>query len=396
MKVAMNVFFFLGLSLQVFALDYFSVAPENMKSFVQKCARLPSTGQMKSEIKHLLKARQHKMPSLKDWGLSSFDSPVPVSLNIKSVVLDGFKMYNLNPYDLEVISRLTMHRAAAHPIWKDDYTIDQKEIDGVTQIRRKCLTATCKERGLDVPVNLSSINSTPRCSDALCASQKIFGEEQGAKILWAYLKFGSNLSPYSDVNADPSGFDKETLNAALSAIEAVPEHLRDSTKDGFYRFLKGKTLAIYKDYKDEEVIANAQGAVFDPIGDYSFNEKVYIFTHELGHRSAHLHKNFLDDSDEWKKATGWQVGADKKPFNNRQHGWISKYAKTRPGEDYAETYALYRFNPKRLKQISPERYQFMKEQVFKNIEYDQNICKGQTNASEAPTVESSKKYRGSK
>lgn len=153
---------------------------------------------------------------------------------------------------------------------------------------------------------------------------------------------------------------------------------------GFYRFSKGETLAKYA---YDNVIADAYGAVFDGIDNYNFNEKVATITHELGHRSAYLNKNNLDESAAWENASGWQTGADEKPFNNRMTGWVSDYAKTNPREDYAETYTLYRFNPRRLKQVSPERYQFMKEQVFKGIEYDQNICQGQINT-EATSAES--------
>ena len=355
---------------------------------MRKCPGVPNDAQMQTEINSMLKTRQQKpTPTWKDRFLSLFGHSIPINSNIKSVSLDGFRMSDLNPYDLEVISRLTMDRDSARSFWKSLYPIEQKQINGVTQIQRKCLTATCVDRGL-VTRSLSAKNSNPTCSDALCASQRIFGEKRGVKILWAYLKYGTNLSPYSDVNADPTGFDQVTLNAALLAMSAVPDHLKDATiKDtGFYRFLKGSSLAIYG---DSNVLANANGAVFDGMDRISFSEKIATFTHELGHRSAYLNRNNLDDSEAWRTASGWQSRADRRTINNSTRGWVSRYAKTNPAEDYAETYTLYRFSPARLKQISPKRYEYMKVHVFKGIEYDQNICQGQIK-SRATSVESSK------
>lgn len=361
MKILGSLLIFV-FSFQAYSLDQFSVTSDEMNTFVQKCVKLPSGDEMKKEIARLLQERKRKpTPTWRERFWSLFGYALPTNANIKEVSLDGLKMSDLNPYDLEVISRLTMHRDAARPFWKDDYVVDQKEVNGVTRIQRSCLTITCKKRNIEIPVDLSSFNSKPPCSDALCASQKIFGDEKGVQILWAYLKYGSNLSPYSDVNADPGGFDGETLRAILASMEAVPEHLREAElqDSGFYRFEKGKTLAIYGGWNT--TIANANGAVFGLIDEQNFNEKVYIFTHELGHRSSYLDKKDFDESDEWKRITGWQIDSDRKSYNNRTTGWVSEYAKTRPGEDYAETYALYRLNPSRLKQISPERYQFMKE-----------------------------------
>ncbi len=370
------------------ALNHFSVSPKTMNAFVQKCVSVPSNEEMKAEINQMLQERQQKPnPNWKERFQSLFGKTLPTTANLKEVQLDGLKMTNLNPYDLEVISRLTMHNDASRSLWKDEYPVEQTQVNGAVKIQRKCLTSTCQSRKLEKPFDLTSFNSAPNCSDAGCAAQKIFGKEKGTKILWAYLKYGTNLSPYSDVNADSKGFDDGTLKAILAATAAVPEHLhaaavRDS---GFYRFKKGMTLAMYGD--GGSTIANAAGAVFDSIDEFSFSEKVYIFTHELGHRAAYQDNDDLDDSEEWHKATGWKVRSDKSTSNKSQKGWVSGYSKTNPREDFAEVYSLYRFDPRRLKKISPERYQFMKEKVFRGIEYDQDLCKGTGELTPAPESE---------
>lgn len=365
MKLILTISLLIFAGIQAFALNSFSVTSERMNAVLKECQKEINIENMKSEIIHILKKKQKKMAS-------NF-------INRVNVQLDGLNMDSINKIDLELIKSLTIHKDSTDWIWKNDYTSIQNKINGVIYIKRKCSTTTCKKRGLDFPTDLSRFNSIPNCSDALCSAQKIFGDVQGIKILWAYLKYGLNLSKFSDVNADPSGFDDETLNAILIAADMTPNHLKNIVLKNtyFYRFLKGYSLSIYGN--NNNVIANAFGTVFDPIDQFNLAEKVYIFTHELGHRSENLNNKNLVESKSWKIATNWKLGLDKKYVNNWQNGLVSKYAKTSPGEDFAESYTLYRFDPNLLKQISPERYQFMKVQVFKNIEYDQNLCTGQIN-----------------
>lgn len=52
-------------------------------------------------------------------------------------------------------------------------------------------------------------------------------------------------------------------------------------------------------------------------------------------------------------------------------GFVSSYAHTNLFEDFAETYAIYMTNPDLLQFVSPEKYEFMQEQVFGGVEYGQ-------------------------
>jgi hypothetical protein len=55
--------------------------------------------------------------------------------------------------------------------------------------------------------------------------------------------------------------------------------------------------------------------------------------------------------------------------NDDTESFISGYAKTNPLEDIAESITAYRFNPKKLKELSPERYKYLKDRVFMGVEY---------------------------
>jgi hypothetical protein len=49
--------------------------------------------------------------------------------------------------------------------------------------------------------------------------------------------------------------------------------------------------------------------------------------------------------------------------------FVSGYAATNPAEDFAESVSGYRFNPKRLQAIAPEKYEFLKQTVFDGLEF---------------------------
>ncbi|MBN1921594.1 MAG: hypothetical protein JW892_10135 [Anaerolineae bacterium] len=81
-------------------------------------------------------------------------------------------------------------------------------------------------------------------------------------------------------------------------------------------------------------------------------------SHEVGHN---VHNNVMSAEmrDAWKEIS--QASADDE--------YVSDYAKTKVQEDFAETYAFYMLDPEALNEISPEKYEFMREHVFDGKEY---------------------------
>ena len=55
---------------------------------------------------------------------------------------------------------------------------------------------------------------------------------------------------------------------------------------------------------------------------------------------------------------------------------ISFYGNRGPYEDFAESYVMYRFDPKRMKDEFPKRYNFMLHNLFDGLEYTENLCEG--------------------
>lgn len=354
------VLFIAFLSLPAYSLEQFSVSKSEMTQFKEACTQSQDKAEIVKEVYYLLlNKRSNNDKNIKNKitkALSFFSKS-----KTKNINFDGMMLTDFPAYDLEVLNILTIHSFAKYDFSRSDYPIEKRIVGDTTYIKRNCESLTCKDRNLKNVFSLEKYSDNSACKDVLCASKKIFGENKGPKILWAYLKYGITLSSFVDVNGDPEGFDEDTIDAIIMALKITPVHLQEATTQGaiFYRFLKGQTLAIYG--QNNGIIANAFGSVFDAIDKYSTAEKIYIFTHELGHRAEGYKSQHLEKSDEWKSIS-------------KSDNAVSLYSKTSATEDFAETYALYRLNGKRLKETSPLKYKFMKERVFEGTEYLSNSC----------------------
>ena len=338
-------------------LDGFSVNSEQMQAFTRACVHLPSEKEIQNEIEKW--TQDQKENSDRQF----------------SIILDGFPLQKITQSEFEALRTLTIPREA-HGLLKDQYRFSLKVENKVAVIERACISKACRKDGLDKKFDLSSFHKkdAPTCKNTLCAAQHIFGHTKGLLILWAYLKFGTNLSPLSDLNADPKGLSLESLKAILAAAMLVPEHLKKVAlqSSGFFRYRKGTTLSFYEGRK---VVANSFGGVFDPIDHLSFTEKIYFFVHELAHRARLIRQPALDESSDWMKVAGWKNESQPQDQVNKG-AWVSKYARANAFEDFAETYSLYRLDPERLKKASEAKYEFMRDHVFEGIEYSKNLCSG--------------------
>jgi hypothetical protein len=357
---------------------YFSLDTDGVAPFVRQCGQLPAMEDMKAQIPSLLLVHADKFLHDKKWKF--FGLSLPVTARLRDVSLNGFRLADMTADEITIFSQLTAYRESSLWFLADQYPVNVQFNKNEIQIERKCLTLTCQDRHLENAFGLAQFNGSSPCSDIYCAVQRVFGEPKGLYILWAYLKYGENLSPWSDVNADPAGFDVQTLKDLFVAFQAIPWHLRGRALEdnGFYRFYHGKNLALYGPHR---VLANSAGAVFDGIDDFDDNMKIYIFTHELGHRTSMVNGSALEDADEWRRVTGWHKDPHGDLVNLSLDGWVSEYAKKTPSEDYAETYALYRLRPAELLKRSLQRYEYMKHNVFEGIEYTSDLCRGGRNAS---------------
>jgi hypothetical protein len=214
----------------------------------------------------------------------------------------------------------------------------------------------------------------PHCEKVLCAMEKIWGEELAQKILYIHLKHNFNSSELAFDNSDQ--FTLDEINDVILALEDLPPHLRPlgNNNQRLTHFKRGYTL---KAYGDDPVVANAVIMLFDLWNEESPVKRQYTVFHEMAHNISNKLEN-MDESQKWLSLSQWVKKGDDWSASNKAC-FISKYGKDSPWEDYAEVISAYRYNAKELKKRCPEKYHFLKENVFQSIEYiDAKFCSMET------------------
>ena len=100
------------------------------------------------------------------------------------------------------------------------------------------------------------------------------------------------------------------------------------------------------------------------------DEMLDTIVHEIGHNAqAHLETMQPEFANTWTNIhnNSWVA------FSENGMGFVSDYARTNRFEDFAESYCSYIRDPDLLKFVSPEKYNFMKENVFSNEIYFQDL-----------------------
>lgn len=246
------------------------------------------------------------------------------------------------------------------------------------------LTTATNFFGEPDPERQKTFNS--KCKKVECAVKEIFGPKSGVQLLFMHQKFGMNGSHLTKVNR--SSWKTSELDNVLLTLTDFPPGIFPAEENRFLTHFKRGYLPIYA---SENTIANASIEVFDLWDQQSRDEKRYALFHELGHNLGGLAG--ADEDSKWLKMSGWEqttkvVNGKKvteyKP--KKPETIVSKYAFTNPAEDFAESVAAYRYNPKKLKSISPEKYNFIKEVIFDNVEYtSEQACKNPTRLSDEIT-----------
>lgn len=88
--------------------------------------------------------------------------------------------------------------------------------------------------------------------------------------------------------------------------------------------------------------------------------------HEVGHNA---HYNLW--RKDWDLKTRWAelYLRSKETFAREGLGFVSEYALSNDFEDFAETYRIYVRDPELLRLVNPEKYEFMRQEVFEGREY---------------------------
>ncbi len=207
-----------------------------------------------------------------------------------------------------------------------------------------------------------SYSINPACKKVLCAVEKIWGADMGPKLLYMYLKHGFNGSELAFENSDR--FNKEELDNAIIGLDDLPAHFIPLGKNQrLTRFSRGYTLAMY----DGNVVANAVVMLFDLYERENAPQKQYTIFHEMAHNVS-TKLGDMDNSADWLKLSGWvKKGEDWTP--GKSACLISEYGKTNPWEDFAESVSSYRYDPQGFEKSCPQKYKFVKDKIYKGMEY---------------------------
>jgi hypothetical protein len=229
----------------------------------------------------------------------------------------------------------------------------------------RLLTSFVDWGGSIIPEKQKTFSST--CKKVDCAVKEIFGNDVGLQLLFMQRRYGMNGSHIIKDETQASLWKKEELDTVLLALSDFPE--------GLMPIQDSKTFVhANRETDNGRTLANAVITVFQLWNTQTPEQRRSTVVHELGHAIAGVTK--LDDSPTWMKHSGWStttaivdgesvsVAKAAKPETI-----ISEYGQTNEWEDLAESVVAYRYNPKALKELSPDKYNLVKKLIFDNVEY---------------------------
>jgi hypothetical protein len=272
------------------------------------------------------------------------------------------------------------------------------------------------------------------CQTVVCLSKAVFGASNGVKFLYLKAKYGLNPSHLVEEDArewkldelDPYILAVENMPADILPIEENRQFIHDKETNGntmanatisFFaglddasdlekeytafhelaHYIAGdlevdhsdewlsfsswrvdylKKLEIERRYEKTQKtnlsLTNNKPTISldDPFGfkgnnnSFSLTSSSFSLINEKTQNFANTMMENLKDIEIFHKA----MTADKK------HKCISKYGETNPAEDFAESMVAYRYDPEKLKKVSIEKYNYIKENVFSGREFNNDRC----------------------
>ncbi len=210
------------------------------------------------------------------------------------------------------------------------------------------------------------------CNKVLCAVRRLFGQVEGPLILLLLTEYDLNLSHFVWKNASP--WKVAEIRDIMKAIETTPSNLLplDLNKK-LIHFKRGMQYE-----NGDNTVANATIEIFDVWNQEEAPIRQYSLYHEFSHNWAKMHANNIDVSPEWLRISGWESQKDLHSVTDwTMHPGtqqVSIYAKTNPFEDFAESVSAYRYAPQKLKEVSLDKYNFVKDVVYGGMEFSSDFC----------------------
>ncbi|MCA3255345.1 MAG: hypothetical protein INF91_07000 [Alphaproteobacteria bacterium] len=217
------------------------------------------------------------------------------------------------------------------------------------------------------------------CATVSCALARIFGQREGDRILFLYLRYNYNASHLAD--PDAVAWDVEELSDLILALGDFPGATIPFHGAGARLLLeeaKGDKLAAAAGLAPNQVIAvneegRSGGIRVGPNWERQPQpaRRAAIF-HEVAHDYFRVKANEANTLRLWQGAmladTVWAR-------NTRRPLQVSQYAATSVPEDFAESAVAYRYAPELLKVRAPRRYDLLRRSLFDGLEYtSEGLC----------------------
>ncbi len=210
----------------------------------------------------------------------------------------------------------------------------------------------------------TKVSLTAGCEDVICAMSQLYGKKHGLQLLYMREKFGFNSSAPAVGYPGADQWNDADFGIILAMLEDFPSTM--------FPIFEG-TRFIHVNAQGRgghNMIAEALVHVYLGWHNLPLSEKTTSLAHELGH---------LFSRERWEKSAWLSLSQWGRSFNEKKEFvWTMGdpsaaplgYARTNPNEDFAETFFLYRYNGKDLRRLHPEKYEYMRVNVFHGSEFD--------------------------
>lgn len=226
------------------------------------------------------------------------------------------------------------------------------------------------------------ISQASVCQDTMCGMIVAYNSEEVAlrsKIIYARYGYIISVDILRSLDGTEFVWPASKVRMMQKSLSVLP-----ST---FYRMSKLKNIYPFSKTQQESVNRtfggklNAAGGYYGEwenphirVGtEYSDSSFAMYFTHEVAH--AYGYTYFSDRIANENVPVdffnvSWTLSGDRqKAVAISDKGFVSDYAATDPGEDFAESVANFVRFSQRFNKINPAKYQVMRSRVFNNKEY---------------------------
>lgn len=202
------------------------------------------------------------------------------------------------------------------------------------------------------------------CESVVCAMSQLYGKKHGIQLLYMREKFGFNSSATAVGYPGADQWNPSDFGIVLAMLNDFPKKM-------FPIFEGTRFIHVNAEGRGgHSMIAEALVHVYLGWHNLPESEKTTSLAHELGH----LFSRGKWETRAWLSLSDWTSARNAKnevvwKMGDRSAAPLG-YARTNPNEDFAETFFLYRYNGKGLRRLHPEKYEYMRVNVFHGMEFD--------------------------